>query len=200
MSVDSVLRRVLDIVASLVGLIMLSPLFICLAALIKLDSPGPVFYRALRVGKDGKLFYLYKFRSMVVDAERSGPKITTRGDARVTRVGRFLRRSKLDELPQLINVLKGDMSLVGPRPEDPRYVALYTTEQLRVLTVRPGITSAASLAYRDEEQLLTGENWETVYREEVLPHKLAIDLAYLEQRTLLSDLKLILKTIAAMFA
>lgn len=192
-------RRLLDIVASGVGLAVLSPLFVLIGLWIKLDSPGPVFYRAQRAGKDGKLFRLYKFRSMVADADKRGPGITATGDARITRVGRFLRRTKIDELPQLINVLKGEMSLVGPRPEDPRYVALYTPEQRRVLSVRPGITSAASLAYRHEEQLLSGEDWETLYRTKVLPDKLAIDLAYLEQRTLVSDLKLIFRTIATIF-
>lgn len=192
-------RRLLDVIISAMGLVLLSPLFLIISVWIKLDSPGPAFYRAQRVGKDGKLFRLYKFRSMVADADRRGPGITATGDVRVTQAGRFLRRTKLDELPQLINVLKGDMSLVGPRPEDPRYVALYTPEQRRVLAVRPGITSAASLVYRHEEQLLAGEDWETVYRTKVLPDKLAIDLDYLERRTLGSDLKLILQTIVAMF-
>ncbi len=198
MVADSI-RRLLDIVASVAGLIVLSPLFILIGLWIKCDSPGPVCYRAQRVGKDGRLFRLYKFRSMVADADKRGPGITATGDTRITPVGRFLRRTKLDELPQLINVLRGEMSLVGPRPEDPHYVALYTPEQRRVLAVRPGMTSAASLVYRHEEQLLAGEDWETVYRTKVLPDKLAIDLAYLERRTLVSDLKLILRTIAAVF-
>lgn len=193
------IRRVFDFVISLAGLALLSPLFALVALWIKLDSPGPVFYRAERIGQGGLPFRLYKFRSMVVNADRQGPAITATGDARVTRVGRLLRRTKLDELPQLINVLWGDMSLVGPRPEDPRYVALYRPEQRRVLATRPGITSAASLAYRHEEQLLSGEDWESIYQTKVLPDKLAIDLAYLEQRTLGSDLKLILRTIAAVF-
>ncbi|MFZ1551113.1 MAG: sugar transferase, partial [Anaerolineae bacterium] len=132
---------------------------------------------AVRVGQDGRPFRLYKFRSMIVGTDRQGPGITATGDPRITRVGRFLRRAKLDELPQLINVLLGDMSLVGPRPEDPRYVAFYTPEQRRVLSVHPGITSPASLAYRHEEQLLAGEDWETHYRTRVLPAKLALDLA-----------------------
>lgn len=198
MAADCV-RRLLDIIASMAGLAVLSPLFVLVGLWIKLDSPGPVFYRAPRVGQDGRLFRLYKFRSMVIDADKRGPGITAAGDTRITSVGRFLRRTKIDELPQLINVLRGDMSLVGPRPEDPRYVAFYTPEQRRVLAVRPGITSAASLIYRHEEQLLSGEDWETIYRTKVLPEKLAIDLAYLEQRTLGSDLKLIFRTIAAMF-
>jgi len=135
---------------------------------------------------------------MVADADKRGPGITATGDSRVTPVGRFLRRTKIDELPQLINVLRGDMSLVGPRPEDPRYVARYTPEQRRVLAVRPGITSAASLTYRHEEQLLSGEDWETVYRTQVMPEKLAIDLAYLQRRTLWSDLVLVFRTVVAM--
>ena len=192
------IRRLLDIVVALVGLISLSPLWLLIAISLVLDSPGPLFYRARRVGKDGNLFDLYKFRSMVTDADRRGPAITAAGDTRVTRVGRILRKTKLDELPQLLNVLRGEMSLVGPRPEDPRYVALYTPEQRQVLQVRPGITSAASLAFRHEEALLTGADWETTYRTEVLPSKLAIDLDYLRQRTLRSDLQLILHTIAAM--
>ncbi|MCB0048903.1 MAG: sugar transferase [Caldilinea sp.] len=192
------IRRLFDVAASALGLLLLSPLLLLLAIWVRLDSPGPIFYRARRVGRGGDLFALYKFRSMVVDADRQGPGITVSADRRVTRAGRFLRRTKLDELPQLLNVLKGEMSLVGPRPEDPRYVALYTPEQRGVLAVRPGITSAASLAFRHEEQLLGGANWETIYREQVMPAKLAIDLAYLEQRTLLSDLRLILRTVAAM--
>lgn len=192
------IRRLFDITASAAGLAVLSPLFLLVGLWIKLDSPGPVFYRATRVGRNGAPFRLYKFRSMAAGADRQGPGITATGDARVTRVGRLLRRSKLDELPQLINVLQGEMSLVGPRPEDPRYVALYTPEQRRVLAVRPGITSAASLAYRHEEQLLAGADWETLYREQVLPAKLAIDLDYLDRRTLWSDLALIVRTVASM--
>lgn len=194
---DSV-RRVIDITGALLGLLLASPLFLLLAILIVVDSPGPVFYRAQRVGKGGQIFFLFKFRSMVVHADRHGPGITSAGDRRITRMGQLLRRTKLDELPQLLNVLRGDMSLVGPRPEDPRYVALYTAEQQQVLAVRPGITSAASLAFRHEEQMLTGANWEMVYRTQVLPAKLAIDLAYLTRRTLLSDLHLILRTILAL--
>ena len=192
-------RRVLDIVTAAVGLVLLCPILLGIAVWIKLDSPGPVFYMANRVGQYSKAFRLYKFRSMRHHADKQGPGITTAGDARITRAGRFVRRTKLDELPQLINVLKGEMSLVGPRPEDPRYVALYTPSQRQVLNVRPGITSAASLAYRHEETMLTGPDWENIYRTQVLPDKLAIDLAYLEQRTLLTDLKLILRTISAIF-
>ena len=197
-NVGNWVRRLFDISVAAIGLLLLSPLWLMIALLIRLDSPGPLFYRAKRVGKDGQAFYLFKFRSMVTDADRQGPAITTAGDARVTSVGRILRKTKLDELPQLLNVLRGEMSLVGPRPEDPRYVAIYTPEQRQVLTVPPGITSAASLTFRHEEELLTGENWETLYRTQVLPTKLEIDLAYLRQRTLLSDIWLILRTVGAM--
>ena len=197
MAADEI-RRLVDVTAATAGLVVLSPLFLIIAVSIKRDSPGPVFYRARRVGKDGHEFRLYKFRSMVAGADRQGPGITAAGDSRVTKVGRFLRRTKLDELPQLINVLIGDMSLVGPRPEDPRYVALYTQEQRQVLAVRPGITSAASLTYRDESTLLSGEDWERRYIQKIMPHKLAIDLDYQARRTLASDLNLILRTVLAL--
>jgi len=191
--------RMLDSVGSLCGLILLSPLFLLLAALIKADSAGPVFFRAERIGQGGKPFRLVKFRSMVSRAAQRGPGITTADDERITRMGRLLRRSKLDELPQLLNVLKGEMSLVGPRPEDPRYVALYTPEQRRLLEARPGITSPASLRYRHEERLLEGPDWERVYMEQVMPHKLQIELEYMERRTWLTDLDLIFETVLALF-
>jgi lipopolysaccharide/colanic/teichoic acid biosynthesis glycosyltransferase len=193
------MRRSLDILVAALGLFVLSPLFAGLALWVALDSRGPVLYRARRIGLHGTQFSLYKFRSMVADADRQGPGITIAQDQRITRAGRFLRRSKLDELPQLINVLDGSMSLVGPRPEDPRYVALYTAEQRRILDVKPGITSAASLTYRNEQELLTGVDWETQYRNEIMPAKIAIDLAYEEKRTVGSDLQLIARTVLAMF-
>lgn len=191
--------RVIDLIVASIGLFFLSPVFTVLAIWIKLDSPGPVFYRAQRIGKDGRIFYLYKFRSMVVNADKTGPGITAAGDSRITRSGRFLRGTKLDELPQLINVLQGDMSLVGPRPEDPRYVALYTAEQRKILAVRPGITSAASLSFRHEEEILTGPDWETVYRTQVMPEKIRIDLDYQSRRSLVTDIGLILRTVIAVF-
>ncbi len=193
-------KRISDGVIASLGLLIVSPLFLLIAPIIKLDSPGPVFYRAERIGKDGVPFRLYKFRSMVADADRRGPGITAAGDCRVTRVGVFLRRTKLDELPQLINVLRGEMSLVGPRPEDPRYVALYTPEQRRVLAARPGITSPASLHYRNESAVLSGNDWERVYIETVMPHKLAIELAYLSHRSFFTDLKVIFLTLWAVVA
>lgn len=193
-SIDSILIRLLDLAISVSGLFILAPLFLGISLVIKFTSAGPVFYRAIRVGQGGKLFALYKFRTMVSNASRNGPGITINNDPRITSVGRFLRRTKLDELPQLFNVLRGEMSLVGPRPEDPRYVALYTPEQRQVLSVRPGITSAASLRYSAEETLLSGENWETIYTQQLLPHKLALDIAYLKSRTVWTDMELIWKT------
>ncbi len=192
-------KRLFDFLIASVGLLALSPILILVALAVKLSSPGPAFYRSTRVGKEGKLFRMLKFRTMVANADRLGPGITAGGDRRITDIGRFLRRTKLDELPQLINVVKGEMSLVGPRPEDPRYVALYTSEQRRILEVQPGITSAASLAYRQEEQGLVGPDWERVYRIEVLPAKLEADLDYLSRRTFWSDIGLIVQTILALF-
>lgn len=194
---DSLWIRGFDVLAAGLGLLLLAPLFVLIALAIKLTSPGPVFYLAQRVGRSGRPFKLYKFRSMVVGADRQGPGITVNRDARITPVGRLLRHFKLDELPQLLNVLRGEMSLVGPRPEDPRYVALYTREQRQILNVRPGLTSQASVYYREEEILLSGDNWETTYREQILPRKLAAELAYLQQRTLWADLWLILRTLGA---
>ena len=192
-------KRLFDFCAALLGLIVLSPLFLWVALLIKLDSPGSVFHRALRTGKDATQFRIYKFRTMVADAATRGPGITSGDDPRITRFGRILRKTKIDELPQLINVLKGEMSLVGPRPEDPAYVALYTPAQRKVLTVAPGITSPASLAFRHEERLLQTSDWETTYLQVILPRKLAMEGEYLAKRTLTSDMALILRTVLALF-
>ncbi len=193
------LKRAFDIVCSAVGLTVLSPALLLIALAIRLNSPGPALYRAKRVGRGGRHFTLYKFRSMVANADKAGPGITAAGDARITSVGRVLRRTKLDEWPQLINVLRGDMSLVGPRPEDPRYVALYTPEQRAVLSVRPGITSLASVRYRHEEALLTGADWETRYTQEVMPTKLALDLEYVRNASLWLDLVILWRTFRALF-
>jgi len=193
------MKRLFDFLSALIGLIVLSPLLLITSVVIKLTSPGPVFHRGERVGLNGKVFKLYKFRTMIVNAAKMGPGITAQNDPRITRVGQLLRATKIDELPQLINVLKGDMSLVGPRPEDPRYVAQYTPEQKRILSVRPGITSAASLAFRKEEQMLSGPNWERMYCAEVLPAKLTMDLDYFSHRTLFSDIFLIIRTILSIF-
>ncbi len=192
---DERARRIMDVTGAAAGLAVLTPLFLVLSVLIRLDSPGPVLHRSTRIGLGGRPFTLYKFRSMVAGAALCGPAITADRDARVTRLGRLLRRTKLDELPQLVNVLVGDMSLVGPRPEDPRYVALYTSTQRAILRTRPGITSPASLKYRREEQLLTGQDWEDLYVRGILPAKLSIDLDYLHRRTVWSDIGVILNTI-----
>jgi lipopolysaccharide/colanic/teichoic acid biosynthesis glycosyltransferase len=168
-----------------------------IALAVKLTSPGTLFYMATRVGRDGKPFRVYKFRSMVVDADKMGPGVTGAADSRVTPVGRILRKYKLDELPQLLNVVQGTMSFVGPRPEDPRYVALYTEEQRRVLSVRPGITSLASVTYRDEEAILVGDDWEQKYIHEVMPAKLALDLDYIDKQSIRLDISIILKTLGA---
>lgn len=188
-------KRLFDIVASSLGLLLFSPLLLVLALIVKLSSPGPIFYRAKRVGQFGKSFYLFKFRSMVNNADQLGPGVTGAQDTRVNRIGQFLRRTKLDELPQLLNVLKGDMSLVGPRPEDPRYVAFYTDEQRQILKLRPGMTSKASVAYRNEEAMLVGEDMETYYVRHVMPAKLAIDMEYSKQESIYKDIILIFNTI-----
>ena len=192
--------RLLDISVSLIGLIVTSPLMLVIAIGVKCSSPGPVLFRALRVGQDGRLFHLYKFRTMVADAATRGPRVTGQGDARITRIGRLLRQTKLDELPQLVNTLLGDMSLVGPRPEDPLYVRAYSKEQRRVLKVKPGITSAATVLHRHEEHMLNGSDWERTYIEEVLPAKLAIELEYLSRRTFRADMLILAQTATALFA
>jgi FlaA1/EpsC-like NDP-sugar epimerase/lipopolysaccharide/colanic/teichoic acid biosynthesis glycosyltransferase len=178
-----------------IGLVVLLPVMLVVALLVKLDSKGPILYRADRVGRYGREFRLYKFRTMIEGAHKHGPAITARDDPRITRLGRILRTSRIDELPQLVNVIRGDMSLVGPRPEDPTYVAFYTPEQSRLLSVRPGITSPASLAYRNESEILPWSRPFATYLESVLPAKLAIDLAYLERQTFWSDLAVIARTL-----
>ncbi|GIX06584.1 MAG: glycosyl transferase [Candidatus Poribacteria bacterium] len=173
-------------------------MFLLLAILAKLQSPGPILYRAVRVGRGGRPFVLYKFRSMVAAADRQGPGITAADDERITPIGRWLRRYRLDELPNLWNVLKGEMSLVGPRPELPRYVRHYTPEQLRVLSVRPGITGPTQLAFRHEEEMLRGQaDPEQYYLEALLPKKLSSDLEYIATRTFWKDLGYLLATLGA---
>lgn len=189
------LKRTFDVVASGLGLIVLSPLFVVLAIWIKADSKGPVFYRQVRVGRHNRDFRLYKFRSMRPDSDKKG-LITVGGhDPRVTRSGYYIRKYKLDELPQLINVFLGDMSLVGPRPEVRKYVDMYTPEQMRVLDVRPGITSLASIRYRNENDILAkASNPDRAYVTQVMPDKIAIDLEYVPKASLLTDIRLIFMT------
>ena len=188
-------KRTFDLLAAGVGLLLLSPLLIVISFAIRLDSTGPVFFRQARVGRGGRTFDIVKFRTMRPRAEEAGGQLTVAGDPRVTRVGAFLRRTKLDELPQLLNVVVGDMSLVGPRPEVPRYVAHYDARQRQVLDVRPGITDPASIAYRDENDLLDASaDPEAVYLGEIMPAKLEMNLAYLQRRSLAGDIAIIFRT------
>lgn len=189
------MKRLFDIFASGLGLLFLSPLFLILAIWIKLDSTGPVFYRQVRVGRGNKDFRIFKFRSMRVGADKQG-LITVGGhDPRITRSGYFIRKYKLDEFPQLINVFIGDMSLVGPRPEVRKYVDMYTPEQMHVLDVRPGVTSLASIRYRNENELLDkAEDPDQFYIDVVMQDKLAIDLEYVEHASFWYDIKLIFQT------
>lgn len=188
--------RLFDIFFSTVGLIILSPLLLILAIWIKFDSSGPVFYKQIRVGKDNKDFKLFKFRSMVINADRKG-LITVGGrDSRVTRSGYFIRKYKLDELPQLINVFKGNMSLVGPRPEVRKYVNMYDETQQKVLTVKPGITDYASIEYIDENEILgKAENPEKIYIEKIMPRKIKLNLKYIDNKSLSEYFKIIFLTI-----
>ena len=189
------MKRLFDIVASGLGLLCLSPLFLILAVWIKCDTPGPVFYRQTRVGRYNRDFRLYKFRSMRIGADRQG-LITVGGhDPRITRSGYFIRKYKLDEFPQLINVLFGDMSLVGPRPEVRKYVNLYTSSQMHVLDVRPGITDPASIRYRNENELLAqSTDPDRYYIETIMPDKLRINLEYVANHSFWTDISFIFKT------
>ena len=193
-----VIKRIFDIVASLGGLIVLSPMLIIIAICIKLDSKGPVFFKQKRVGKNKKIFEIYKFRTMVTDAEKLGKQITVGNDSRITKVGKFIRKYKLDEFPQLINVVKGEMSLVGPRPEVHRYVELYDEYQEQILLVKPGITDYASIEYRNENEILgSSSNPEETYIEEIMPTKVELNMKYIKNISILEDIKLILFTILA---
>ena len=190
------MKRLFDIVASGLGLLILSPLFLIVAIWIKLDSPGPVFFRQVRVGRYNKDFRIFKFRTMRVGSDK-GSQITIGGrDPRVTRAGYWLRKFKIDELPQLINVFIGDMSLVGPRPEVRHYVDMYTPEQMHVLDVRPGITDAASIMFRNESEFLEqADDPEKHYVEVLMPKKLELYLQYVKNHSLMGDIRLILKTL-----
>ena len=194
-------KRAMDIVLSAAALCVLWPVLLLIALAIVVDDPGPVFYRQVRVGRGGKPFRIFKFRTMVVDADKKGLSITVGRDSRITRVGAFLRKTKLDELAQLLNVLCGQMSFVGPRPEVPRYVELYTPYQRQVLLVRPGITDYASIAYRNENDLLAGaDDPERMYIETIMPDKIELNMKYLREISPLADVRLILKTIIAVIA
>ena len=188
-------KRTFDVLFATIGLVLLSPLFFLGCLLAKLQSKGPVFYRAKRVGRGEIIFEMYKFRTMVVNADTLGGSLTTYKDVRVTSIGRFLRWTKLDELPNLINVVKGEMSLIGPRPEAPDYVKHYTETQKQVLQVKPGMTGPSQLANRDEEEKLKGQpDAEHYYITELMPKKLALDLRYVETQSITADMGWLLKT------
>lgn len=192
------LKRTFDIFASFFGLLVLSPILIVIALLILLTSSGGVFFKQVRVGRKGKEFRIFKFRTMVKDAESKGMQITVGNDSRVTTIGKFLRKCKLDELPQLINVLLGQMSFVGYRPEVPKYVAMYTDYQRNILRIRPGITDLASIEYRDENEVLEqSDTPEDTYVNDVMQKKLALNIRYMQEMGFWYDLKLIFKTFLA---
>lgn len=191
------MKRLFDIFFSFIGLIILLPFFLIIALLIVIDSRGGIFYRQVRVGKGNTDFYLFKFRSMRTDADKKGLLTVGGRDSRITKMGYFIRKYKIDELPQLINVLLGDMSLVGPRPEVRKYVNMYNLEQQKVLTVKPGITDYASIEYSNENEILgKADDPEQVYITEIMPAKLKLNLKYIAERGLVTDLQIIFKTIA----
>lgn len=196
------LKRSFDVFVSGLVILVALPLWFLVAILIKLESPGPVFYRGSRVGKDGNEFKIYKFRSMVNLADQTGIGITQRDDQRITRIGHVLRNLKIDEMPQLLNVLKGEMSIVGPRPEDPKFVEYYTPEQREVLKFRPGMASPAFIKFRNEETILAQENaedLEQIYISEIMPKKLEMDLDYIAKQTFLYDLRILFSAALSLF-
>lgn len=193
------IKRAFDILLSLLLIALFSPVLLCLAIAVKADSKGPVFYRQTRVGRLGKDFRIFKFRTMVQDADKRGPAVTVGADSRITRVGRAIRKCRLDELPQLFNVLCGDMSFVGPRPEVPKYVQAYQPVWRATLLLRPGITAPSSIAFRNEDEILAAypQDPDRAYIELVLPRKMEMNLAYLENLSLGYDLKTMWRTVAA---
>jgi lipopolysaccharide/colanic/teichoic acid biosynthesis glycosyltransferase len=193
-------KRIFDVFCTSLGLAILWPIFVVIAVLIKLDDRGPVFFRQERIGLNGKPFGMWKFRTMVTDAEKLGKQLTIGRDPRITRIGHLLRKSKLDELPQLVNVLVGEMSLVGPRPEVGHYVGLYTPEQQSVLELSPGITDPASICYRDEAEILAqASDPEATYINEIMPEKIRLNLEYAMQSSAVSDFMVIMQTLKRIF-
>lgn len=193
-------KRIFDIISSILGLILFSPFLMVISILIVTDSKGGVFFKQQRVGKNNIDFGLLKFRTMKVDSEKQGQLTISNKDSRITKVGSFLRKYKLDEIPQLINVLKGEMSVVGPRPEVRKYVNLYTPEQLKVLTVKPGLTDLASLKYINENEILSKSSTpEKTYIEEIMQEKLKLNMEYITKNNLWFDIQLIFKTIGKLF-
>lgn len=197
------LKRLFDLIGASIGLMIFSPVLFMIAVLIKLETPGPVFYRGIRVGRYGKPFRIFKFRSMVQNADRLGADSTTENDARITRCGRFIRRFKLDEFSQLINVLLGDMSLVGPRPEVQKFVDMYTEEEKQILNLRPGITDWASVKFHNEGEIIEKsgiEDADEAYATLIRPDKLRLQLNYVHHHNLWIDLKIILCTATTLFS
>lgn len=192
------MKRLLDILSSSIVLLVLLPVWLVIALLIVMESKGGVFYKQVRVGKDNRDFFLYKFRTMRVGSDKKGLLTVGERDNRITRVGYFLRKYKIDEFPQLLNVIKGDMSIVGPRPEVRKYVDLYTPEQMKVLSVRPGLTDLASIKYVHENEVLAASyNPEQTYIDEVMPAKLDLNLQYIATQSLMGDIRLIFNTFLA---
>lgn len=193
------MKRLFDIIFSIIGLVLLSPLLLIIAYLIKNEDGGSVFYRGVRVGWYGKLFKIFKFRTMVVNAEKIGGSSTADDDPRITKIGKFIRKYKLDELPQLLNVFKGEMSFVGPRPEVQHYVNMFTEKEKAILSVRPGITDWASVWNPDEGAILAGSfDPEKAYMEKIRPEKLRLQLKYVREQSFWNDLKILLLTIKAL--
>ena len=192
------LKRLMDLSMGSVLLVLSLPFQFGIALAVRIDSPGPILYRARRAGRGSSTITVLKFRTMRPGADTSGPAVSAANDSRVTRVGRFLRGSRLDELPQLWNVLRGDMSLVGPRPEDPRFVALYTPQQRIALSVRPGITGRAQLTFRDERELLATGDPDATYIREILPRKVAIDVDYALDHDLIDDMWVLIRTVVTL--
>jgi Sugar transferases involved in lipopolysaccharide synthesis len=199
--VQFALKRIIDFLSSFIGLLLLLPILLIICLSIKIDSKGSIVFKQTRVGINGKEYKILKFRTMVADAEKKGMQITVGNDSRITKIGHFLRKTKLDELPQLVNVLIGDMSLVGPRPETPKYVAMYDEKQRNVLKVRPGITDIASIYFRSENSILANEiEPEKVYIEKIMPYKLELNSQYLIKLNILYDFKIIFLTIYAIIS
>ncbi|TET22855.1 MAG: sugar transferase [Candidatus Stahlbacteria bacterium] len=193
------MKRLLDIMVSFIGLWLLALITPFVALAITLDSKGPIFYRGVRVGRNGKLFKIFKFRTMIDGADRCGPKLTYRNDPRITGIGAILRRLKIDELPQLINVFLGQMSTVGPRPEDPQYVSHYTKGQRAILSVKPGITGPAQIHYVDIESHMDPSKFDEQYIDEIIPEKFRFNILYIQNRSLSLDLKILWRTFLSLF-
>jgi lipopolysaccharide/colanic/teichoic acid biosynthesis glycosyltransferase len=193
------MKRAFDFIIAFLSLIILSPILLFVAILIRIDSAGSIIFRSERIGLNRKLFSMYKFRTMIENPNASKSRITQKIDDRITRFGHILRKYKVDELPQLFNVLKGEMSLIGPRAEDPYYVTFYTEGQLRILDIKPGITSPASIYYHNEEKWFVDNDWEELYLTKIMPEKINIDLNYFIDNNILTDFVIILKTIHVIF-